>query len=691
MLLDEGTGLSREPLPMLGEDGRILGFLGSAHLSIQQLSDRPPDDRRSAPFLDAPACPDARVQSLERWKIDSNCDRFHIESVVDAIRVIKLRRPGGLPIVHRPWSRHTSSVPRVLGSAVGIVLLAGLAFGAAVLLSHSFPRSDVALVVHEAPVLLAGEGATRLQASLGDGFDASRVVAELDGRHPLRAAVTSQWAGSRLDVAIPPLTPGAHVVRAGIVHRGPVDRRVPLPFVVGPFAARGVWLPRSAELVIGPRDVDDGDPRTTTDLASALETALSSRLVGVSHPTIGRAQRADVRITLDHATQTIGVRATVHFAGARVHGAVSVRLERTGDRSLAIRTASPVAISVELGNLSGVGSAVGSQIGGNLVPGLGDAIGGILGAIGGQAADTLGLRSTVEAMATDIARQEVQRLLDAWLARLSSAMLLPESVPAGDYARVALRYADTPRLDATRGLVITLDARVVAPDRAGVGPLVFSHELPPSTPDRRSHLRASPALVAAIADAWARSGALERRLNGAIGDNAESLRRLRPLVLVSVHRPQVLLERRVTQEGRGRLAWSIPEVELRTNLARDVRVFARGTMTPEVGPDATSVRVRLDVDDVAIGCRRRLDNGGVSVETCLTDATTAIPDIPARVNRLLGPVDVLGDALGSIQSLATSDGTVRLTIRPTAVSVGTPDGEPAVDLTVSIAVDAAQP
>jgi len=296
------------------------------------------------------------------------------------------------------------------------------------------------------------------------------------------------------------------------------------------------------------------------------------------------------------------------------------------------------------------------------------------------------------------ARTQVERLVDEFLPRVSEALVLPEEISLGSRvpeAKLLLRFHAPPRFVDGRGLVVRIDVMVesaagglfrddkTGPQNATVklpGPLAFpdSDQLFEGS---ESGVTASPAFVAALADAYAVGGGAERDLGQLSWENGRA-RRVGPLEIRGTHLAAPSL---LTAGGPpGALAWAIPDLALATNLPHDVRVFATGSLTAHLAADGRSVLARPAIQQLYASCRERSGTGWTFLP-CLSDATSAFPDAPARLTRALPEITLFADVLGPLADAPLRSGTgLSVSIRPTRVELGDRAGAPRAALAASV-------
>jgi hypothetical protein len=567
-----------------------------------------------------------------------------------------------------PWLWRIAGVPIALAGGLIAVSLVGAAT----------PTRDFSAVLPDELQVVPDGQSVVLRGLALDGADLERVTADLDGH-----AIPLAWTESQFGASLPPLPAGAYPLRMGIVHQGGVRRELTVPVVVGPFAARGQWIDSAIVLQIALSDLDSQGLR-----AGDLASALSRRIVAIAPQTpLGALTSCPttIRPSSDPASFILAGRAV--FERGSVAFMIPLTFQRPTRRTLAIARAGRVRAEPDDRALQ-VGRDQGAAGLGGAGAALGGALGGPFGAVvGGALGWMVGDHVGAERVRTE-ARTQLERMVDGFLPRVSQAMVLPERIsldPQIPGTSLRLRFHAPPRLVEGAGLVVHIDAQVESTHASRLpGPLEFSasEQLLGST---ESGVMASPALVAALVDAYGSAGGAERDF-ARLALEGNTPRRIGPLELRGTH---LTTPPMVVRGGApGSLAWAVPDLALTTNLPVDTRVFAAGTLSADLASDGRRVLVRPSVQRLHVSCRERTSLGW-RFFPCLSDATNAVPDAPARLTRAMPEVPLFAEVLGPLIDAPIGSGTdLSLWIRPARVELGDRSGAPRAAMAVSLTFEA---
>lgn len=525
---------------------------------------------------------------------------------------------------------------------------------------------EVAIVPDGRPAIIRGLAL--------DGADLERVTADLGG-----SAVPLIWSGEQFGAVLPPLRPGAYPLRMGIVHQGGVRREFTVPVIVGPFAPRGQWLDSAIVLQLALSDLDSQGVRPG-DLASAL----SRKIVAIT-PTTQLGALVSCPITIrpsrDRSWFILGGQAV--FERGSIAFTIPLTFRRPTRQTLAIARAGRIRAVPDERALQ-VGRDQGGVFGGGIGLAAGAFFLGPLGALLGAAIGQSYGEGEGERQVRLEARTQLERIVDGFLPRVSQAMVLPELLslaPQVPRTTVHLRFHAPPRFVDGAGLMVRIDAQVESFGQARVpGPLDFapSEQLLDTA---ESGVTASPALVAALVDAYGLGGGAERDF-ARLALDGNSPRRVGPLELRGTHltTPPMV----VPGGSPGSVAWALPDLALTTNLPIDARVFASGTISARLADDGRRVLVQPAVQQLNVSCRQRTGPGWTFLP-CLSDATNAVPDAPARLTRAIPEVPMFADVLGPLVDAPIGPGTdLSVWIRPSRLELGDRTGAPRAALAASV-------
>ncbi len=561
---------------------------------------------------------------------------------------------------------------RVLGVPLGLCL--GL--GAVALITTATPTRDFTANLPTEHVILADGQAQAVRGVAYEGVDHTRVTADLDD-----VPVPLQWQGSAFAVQLPAQPPGAHALRLGVVHQGNVRRQLVLPVVAGPFAARDAWLDAALTVQLGINDLDANGARTD-DLMSALSRYLEAN--GPNDSPLGAIERCTLHLQGDDDTSNFLLGGNIEFTRGALTFLIPMRIRRPTRNSLSLERAGRIQVNpderaLDVGRTQGaaLGGAAGAAAVGWIFGPVGALIGG---AFGGMVGQEYG-ESEVRVRAGTI----LERYVDALLPRAAQFLTLPEELalaPTLPGTRLRLRFQAPPRFREGRGLVVVLDAQLEGPPAQGLpGPLAFSEAAPLPASDR-SALRVSPALVAALVDAYQGSGAAEAALARLATDELGQPRRFGPLTL---RRAQLALPLLVEPGAApNTVRWSAPDLALTSNLPLDLHAFARGALALRLAPDGRSVLAQPSVETAHVSCRS-LAATGWDHKPCLSDAMNAIPDIPGRLSRALPEIPLFADILTPLADQPLRAGELfSLQLTPTSLQTGDTRGAPQLTLSADL-------
>ncbi len=561
---------------------------------------------------------------------------------------------------------------RVLGVPLGL----GLGLGAVALITTATPTRDFTANLRTEHVILADGQADTVRGVAYEGVDHARVTADLDG-----IPVPLQWQGSAFAAQLSAPSPGAHALRLGVVHQGNVRRQLVLPVVAGPFAARDAWLDAALTVQLGITDLDANGARTD-DLMSALSRYLEAN--GPNDSPLGAIERCILHLRGDDDTPNLLLGGEIEFTRGALAFMIPMRIRRPTRNSLSLERAGRIqvnpderALDVGRAPAGALGGAAGAAAAGWLFGPIGALIGGALGGIAGQ--------EYGESQVREQARTTLERYVDELLPRAAQFLTLPEELalaPTLPGTRLRLRFQAPPRFREGRGLVVVLDAQLERPPAQGLpGPLAFSEAAPLPASDR-SALRVSPALVAALVDAYQGSGAAEAALARLATDEHGQPRRFGPLTL---RRAQLALPLLVEPGAApNTVRWSAPDLALTSNLPLDLHAFARGALALRLAPDGRSVLAQPSVETAHVSCRS-LAATGWDHNPCLSDAMNAIPDIPGRLSRALPEIPLFADILTPLADQPLRAGELfSLQLTPTSLQTGDTRGAPQLTLSADL-------
>ncbi len=566
----------------------------------------------------------------------------------------------------------SDAVARVVGMPLGLCL--GL--GAVALITTATPTRDFTANLPTEHVILADGQADTVRGVAYEGVDLTRVTADLDG-----LPVPLQWQGSAFEAQLLAQSPGAHALRLGVVHQGNVRRQLVLPVVAGPFAARDAWLDGALTVQLGMNDLDANGARAD-DLMSALSRYLEEN--GPNDSPLGAIERCTLHLRGDDDTPNLLLGGDIGFTRGALAFMIPMRVRRPTRNSLSLERAGRIqvnpderALDVGRAPAGALGGAAGAAAAGWLFGPIGALIGGALGGIAGQEYGGSQVREQ--------ARTTLERYVDALLPRAAQFLTLPEELalaPTLPGTRLRLRFQAPPRFREGRGLVVVLDAQLEGPPAQGLpGPLAFSDAAPLPASDR-SALRVSPALVAALVEAYNGSGAADMALAHLATDEHGQPRQFGPLTL---RRAQLALPLLVEPGAApNTMRWSAPDVALTSNLPLDLHVFARGALALRLAPDGRSVLAQPSTQTTLVSCRS-LAATGWDHKPCLSDAMNAIPDIPGRLSRGLPEIPLFADILTPLADQPLRAGELfTLQLTPTSLQTGDARGAPQLTLSADL-------
>lgn len=552
--------------------------------------------------------------------------------------------------------------------SVPVALLAVATWSATSVFSvrTSSPRRDPTFVTSRDELNFARDDPGHLTLRALDGFDRNRVVVERDG-----ASIPFAWQGDELVADLAGSAPGAHVVTAGIRHRGGVTRMVSVPVATGTPSRFDRVYRRGIRVNLPANLFDDGNLRTRTDLAGALAASLRQEFGRSNNEArLGELRRVVLTFDLGGPDEFLSANGSACFDRGCVAFRVDLRLRMHGERELRLEA---------VGVYGSVDDALRSWASGQ-----GAAAGGVVGTLLSSNPLTFFLGAWIGAsLAEQHAEEEAQRQLNAViesaLARINHGLILSQTfgIPGlPSDTRVRLGYADAPVVSSERGVEIDLDVSIE--DSRGVVTL--------ATPDPRADSDAAPrhrdratvqfsrSLLGAALVAVGTTENVNREVARAIGSrDATAL----PIRFSSVRAMRDAMPWGGRSSG---LSWSIPDVELGLESGLQAHAFLGGRVELEVGPGGETLRARAIPEFVSVGCSRQLADGTEHFP-CLDILGTAVPDLPRRLERSIPPMDLFGEALASVRSLPIdADGGISISAILNSVSTGTGDAEYALVL-----------